>query len=55
MLGNDREKIRLYTRIAITSIILIAGLYIILSQAYQEDYTKWAFGIIGVIVGYWLK
>lgn len=55
MPGNDREKIRLYTRIAISSIILIAVLYVILSKAYPEDYTKWAFGIVGIVLGYWLK
>jgi len=41
-------------QIIISFIILMAALYIILSRAYDADVQKWAFGIIGLIVGYWL-
>lgn len=41
-------------QIAITFIVLAAALYIILSKKYPDDTQKWAFGIIGLIVGYWL-
>ena len=35
--------------------LLTAALYVILSGKYEPDVQKWAFGIIGTIVGYWLK
>ena len=40
--------------IVITFIVLAAALYIILSKKYPDDTQKWAFGIIGLIIGYWL-
>lgn len=44
----------LTARLAITFIVLIAALYIILSQKYQTDTEKWAYGTIGLLLGYWL-
>lgn len=41
-------------RIVISLIVLGSSLYVILSNKYPTDTLKWAFGIIGVIVGYWL-
>jgi hypothetical protein len=41
-------------QIAITLLVLLSALWIILSQKYSDDTQKWAFGIIGIIVGYWL-
>lgn len=39
----------------ITLVLLIAALWVILSKRYQDAEKKWAFGIIGTIVGYWLS
>jgi hypothetical protein len=41
-------------RIVISLVVLGSSLYVILSNKYPTDTLKWAFGIIGVIVGYWL-
>jgi hypothetical protein len=35
--------------------VLSAALYIILSRAFTDSEHKWAFGIIGTLLGYWLK
>lgn len=35
--------------------ILVSALYIILSKNYDGASEKWAFGAIGMIVGFWLK
>jgi hypothetical protein len=35
-------------------VVLIACLYIILSQKYESDTEKWAYGAVGIILGYWL-
>jgi hypothetical protein len=40
--------------VGISIVVLGAGLYVVLSQKYSSDAQKWAFGIIGVVVGYWL-
>jgi hypothetical protein len=31
-----------------------ASLVIILGN-YPDDYTKWAFGMVGIVLGYWLR
>jgi hypothetical protein len=42
------------TRIGVTAAILLIC-SVMLFGSYPEDYTKWAFGMVGVVVGYWLK
>ena len=42
-------------RLIVSLLVLIVAFYIILSNAYPDAHTKWAFGIIGVVLGYWLK
>ena len=43
-----------WIQIIISFIVLLAALYVILSQKYDADVQKWAFGAVGLIVGYWL-
>ena len=42
-------------QIMISFVLLAAALYVILSKKFDVDTQKWAFGIVGTIVGYWLK
>jgi hypothetical protein len=42
-------------RIGFSAFIVLIAAIIILSKAYPDDQLKWAFGIIGVVLGYWLK
>lgn len=42
-------------RFLITCALLVAGLYVILSTHYAPDDKNWAYGTIGVLVGYWLR
>lgn len=45
-----------FVKIAISLTVLGVALCVILSpQKFAGDYSKWAFGIVGVIVGYWLR
>ena len=43
------------TRIAVSVVVLVAALFIILSKMYADDYNKWAFGMVGLVLGYWCK
>lgn len=45
---------RFYMRIFISVVVLGACLYVVLSDRYPSDTAKWAFGTIGLIIGYWL-
>ena len=46
---------RLVMQIAISTVILAAGLWVILSGHYGADAERWASGAIGTVMGYWLK
>ena len=39
----------------VSLILLVVCLLIIFDSSFPADYTKWAFGMIGIVVGYWLK
>ena len=53
--GIDSSRIILLIRISISVIVLAVSLYVILSQRFPDDYNKWAFGMVGLVVGYWLR
>lgn len=52
---NSTNRINLFVKIAVSTIVLAASLYVILSQKFPDDYNKWAFGMTGLVVGYWLR
>ncbi len=60
-MGTDNtaklEFIKLLIRLVVSAVVLVAGLYVILSRSYTypDATTKWAFGAIGVVIGYWLR
>lgn len=45
---------KVWAGLVITATLLCAALWIILSQQYGSDEVKWAYGILGTLVGYWL-
>lgn len=50
-----RQDWQVLARIAISLVVLAVAFFIILTNTYPDAHTKWAFGIVGVILGYWLK
>ena len=46
---------RLAMQIALSVVVLVAGLWVILSGHYRPDAERWASGAIGTVMGYWLK
>ena len=51
--GQDRT--RSLMQVAISLVVLGAGLWVILSGHYATDSERWASGAIGTVMGYWLK
>ena len=41
--------------IAISIVLLIASLFVILSSNYEVAVRNWTFGIVGTILGVWLR
>lgn len=48
-------RAKILTRIVFSALILVAGLYVILSGQYSPVDVAWASGIVGVVIGYWLR
>ena len=42
-------------QLVVSIVMLACGIFIILSRRYGPKDTHWAYGIIGTIVGYWLR
>src|SRR5262249_27022236 len=43
------------TQVMVSLAIVGAALYVIVSEQYALNDTKWAYGIVGTVIGYWLK
>ena len=52
---NDPKKIRAWTQLGISLVLLIFSIWLIASEQADSVKLKWAFGIVGIIIGYWLK
>jgi len=50
-----RQDWLVIARIFVSVVILVTAVVIILSNSYPDSHLKWAFGVVGVILGYWLK
>ncbi len=52
---TQRERWYFIVRAALSLIVLLVSLIVILNGSYSDATTKWAIGMIGLVVGYWLK
>jgi hypothetical protein len=55
MAKRRREIAQLIMQIVVSLALLGVGLYVILSKQYTSADTNRAYGIVGTVVGYWLK
>jgi uncharacterized membrane protein len=52
---SERERWHFVGRVAVSAIVIVACLYVVLKGSYPDATTKWAYGMIGLVVGYWLR
>jgi len=52
---TNKERWTFIVRVVVSGIFLIAALVVILRNNYPDATTKWAFGIAGLVIGYWLR
>jgi hypothetical protein len=50
-----QEALVLYMQIAVSMSLLSVGLLVIVPKQYADADTKWAYGIVGTFIGFWLK
>lgn len=53
-MSDWKPEAKLLTQIGVSAFILTICSIVVLGN-FPDDYIKWAFGLIGVVVGYWLK
>ena len=49
------DRARLLIRAAVTFLVLGAAFFILLRDGYPDATQKWAYGAIGLVLGYWLR
>lgn len=52
---SEQARWKFIVQVTVSGIILMASLVIILSNKYPDATMKWAFGLVGVVIGYWLR
>ena len=52
---KSSNSTKVYMAIAISGVLLLASLIVILTNAYPDSHSKWAFSTVGIVVGYWLR
>ncbi len=55
MSAEDLKKLKLKVQIWITGVLGLFSMGIIIYEPAESALVKWAIGIIGIIIGYWLK
>jgi len=55
MSAEDLKRLKLKVQIGITSVFGLFSMGIIVFEPAENWLVKWAIGIIGIIIGYWLK
>jgi len=51
----NHETIKLFVRIGLSLILLIAGLYVLIWNIGNDSIQKASIGWIGIIIGYWIR
>lgn len=52
---TPKERWIFVARVSVSAVFLVASLVVILSNKYPDATIKWAFGIAGLVIGYWLR
>jgi hypothetical protein len=53
--GATTKFVRLVMAVVVSIVVLASALYVILSGTYDISSEKWAFGTVGMIIGFWLR
>lgn len=49
------SKTKTKIQAAVTGVLGLFAIYLIITEPGNSDKIKWAYSIIGIIIGYWLK
>jgi len=52
---TQQARWKFVVQVAVSGVVLVGCLIIILTNKYSDPTMKWAFGLVGVVIGYWLR
>ena len=52
---TTKDRWSFVVRVAVSAVFLAGSFFVILRNTYPDGTTKWAFGIAGLVIGYWLR
>ena len=53
--SKELDFLLIVLQVLVSVVIFGAALYVILSKQYQAADTNWAYGVVGTVIGFWLK
>ena len=51
----SRDQVRLIMQVVVSLVFMGAVLFVILSKRYKKEDQNWAYGTLGLIIGFWLN
>ncbi len=51
----DVKKAKFFVQVGLTLVLLVVSIILICQEPETSNKLKWAYGIIGIVIGYWLK
>ena len=49
------DRLYLLIRSLVTVLVLAVALFVVMKDGYPDATIKWAYGVIGILLGYWLR
>ena len=49
------EVPKFWVTVTISGFFAVVSVFMILSNRYSDNQKQWAFGIVGIVIGYWLN
>ena len=54
-LNVNVDMVRLCAQVSISFVLLLVGIFVVLSKNFTPTQKHWAYGSLGTVVGFWLK
>ena len=52
--GSGDDFLNFIAQLVLSTVLLVAALYVILTRKYKPEDKNWAYGALGTIAGFWL-
>jgi hypothetical protein len=52
---NVQPDVKAFFALIVSMMVLCVALYIIISTVYAVSDKNWAYGVVGTVIGYWLR